>query len=105
MDNAFEKQSQHLLRQSESQLDADTTRRLNESRQLALASKKYSALPSFVLPATGMIAASLVALGIIYLPLNPVSENSDPLTTDNIELYQDLEFYHWLAEQEDNLNG
>ncbi len=102
----FESNAQQLLRQSEAELDANVTRQLQQARQRAIESRGTLPLPSFLLPATGIATASLLALVLVYLPLNGQPEiEGDLFSTENMELYEHLEFYHWLASEEKPLKG
>ena len=100
----FETQLSQHLNDSVDKLDAATLSRLNQARQTALSnpSKRRFALPLW---STG-VAASIAGVFMIYLSL-PIGigiqhDLSDPLAgialyeQDELDLYEDLDFYEWL---------
>ena len=103
----LEAKTQNLLRQSEQALESDVARQLKQVRQRALSKKqKESRLPSFLIPATGMALASLVALVLVYSPTGSIYNNdNEVLANENIELYEELDFYYWLASQESHIKS
>ncbi len=104
--NDFETKARQLLQRSEAEVDTETAQKLREARLQALQSRERLRLPSFLLPATGMATASILALVLVYSPLNGEHEvEPDLLSTENVELYEDLDFYYWLASEENNLQG
>lgn len=102
----FETKAQNLLRKSEHKLDNGVAQQLASARRQVLNSHKRSRLPSFLLPATGMALASLIAVVLVYSPLeNQRSIEDEALISEGIELYEDLDFYYWLASQESQLKS
>jgi hypothetical protein len=104
-----------LLDESTEALDAATLSHLNRSRQAALAQRRGSR--SGWLVGGGLAAAALaLAFGINHrsaslVPPVPVTTGPDAADTellatdDNLDLYENLDFYAWLdAEQQDD-NG
>lgn len=100
----FEEQLSQQLNDSVDQLDAATLSRLNQARHVALSksSKRRFAVPLW---GTG-VAASIAGVFMIYLSL-PIGigiqhDLSEPLADialyeqDEIDLYEDLDFYEWL---------
>lgn len=88
-------------------LDAATLSRLNRGRQAALA--QFGAPKRTWLqwmPATGLAAAVLIAVvtfrgaGEIDVLQAPASDFEILLSEESIEMFEDLEFYSWLATQE-----
>ena len=52
-----------------------------------------------------MALASILLL-VLALPLSPLGPTAaNEYVSDNLELYDDLEFYYWLAESEQDLRG
>jgi len=106
-----EKQMRDLLRSSERELDTDTLEQLANARSLALksASTKGRA-PRFFMPVTGMALASVIALILVLSP-NLQDNQTVPtgqdeiLLSEGIDLYEDMDFYYWLASEESHLNG
>ena len=110
-ENDFEKQMRDVLRSSERELDTNTTQRLAQARSEALKSvttKRYA--PRFFMPVTGMALASVVALVLVLSP-NLQENQTSPLNQEEIllsegmDLYEDMDFYYWLAAEESNLKG
>ena len=106
----FEIQMRDVLRRSERELDTDTTQHLAQARSHAMnaASKRKS--PRFFMPVTGMALASVVALVLVLSPnlqdnqTTPLS-NDEILLSEGIDLYEDMDFYYWLASENHNLKG
>ncbi|HEB28771.1 MAG TPA: DUF3619 family protein [Porticoccus sp.] len=99
----FEKKMQEVLRRSERELDTDTTQRLAQARTQALDGASQRRAPRFFVPVTGMALASVLALVLV---LSPTQQNQDDvLLSEGLDLYEDMEFYSWLASEEDNLQG
>lgn len=105
-DEAFLAASKALLDESARALDADITARLRRARYRALEAKSR---PFFwLLPAGGLAAASVAVLAValwIYQPARPAPmqgvEDLEILSSsENLELFDDLEFYGWLAERD-----
>lgn len=107
----FEHKMRDVLRSSEREMDATTTQRLAEARSEALksAATKWR-MPRFLMPATGMALASAVALVLVLSP-NLQNNQTSPLNqeeillSEGIDLYEDMDFYYWLAAEESNLKG
>ncbi|HJU07438.1 MAG TPA: hypothetical protein VJ727_03050 [Rhodanobacteraceae bacterium] len=94
-------------------VDARTRAKLAAARRSALAAKDHRPQRAIWLPAVGAVAACALVLGVVWFrpqPETPVapqqqaSTTSDaelPLDTDaqQLDLYQNLDFYQWLARQ------
>lgn len=85
-------------------LNAVRARALNEYRQ-----PLFSAVQRKMWPAASMVAASVLILMVVLAP-SPERQINNQLVVDvqgadNLELYEDLEFYYWLAEDDANLRG
>jgi anti-sigma-K factor RskA len=88
-------------------LDADTTRRLMQARQSALQPRTSFWSSNYAVPA--MVMASVVAIAVLVtrqLPDETPSFAPDSIDTfeilssrDDLELYENLDFYLWLEEQ------
>lgn len=107
----LEERSRELFDNSVERLDAQTRSRLNQARQRALAEINKGSTRRYWLgaPLGGLAAAALVALILIRTGgESPNAENSNVLLddfdivadADNFELIQDVEFYSWLADQD-----
>lgn len=101
----FEAQLKQQLTNSIAQVNSDDSSRLNQARQAALSSNNKR----FTLPIlSGTIVASFASLFLLYVSLPTVTQTTinDPLESiaileqDEIELYEDLEFYEWLEMQQ-----
>jgi anti-sigma-K factor RskA len=89
-------------------LDTDTTRQLAQARQKALQQSQPFWRMSYAVPA--MVMASLMAIVVMInqqLPDQSPSFAADSIDTfeilsskDELEMYENLEFYVWLDEQE-----
>ncbi len=106
-DRDFEKHAKRLLDDSTDNLPAALQSRLTQARHRALEQKSKTSrwrawLPQ---PVPGLALAGGLALALVFTLYSPTqSENRlDDLdllaTTDQLELYEDLEFYAWLAEE------
>ena len=105
-----------LLDESADSLDAATLSRLNRARQAALAQRR-SAWSRWLVSGSlaGVTMALVLAFGIgqrraPLLRLVPVAVeqagDADVLVTDdNLDLYEDLDFYAWLDAQQQDGNG
>ncbi|MEP6511929.1 MAG: hypothetical protein ABJB02_10070 [Dokdonella sp.] len=103
-----------LLDQSAASLDAATLSRLNRTRQAALVQRRRNAGLGWLIGAglAGATLALLLAFGITHhhalspavapLALEQGAEVDVVVAEDNLELYENLDFYAWLdAEQQD----
>ena len=103
-----------LLDQSAESLDAATLSRLNRARQAALAQHRRSAGLGWLIGAglAGATVALLLAFGITHhgalspavslLALEQGADAEVVAADDNLDLYENLDFYAWLdAEQQD----
>ncbi|TNE75328.1 MAG: hypothetical protein EP334_10555 [Gammaproteobacteria bacterium] len=108
--NDFERQMQQVLRRSERDIDDNTARDLAAARQTALGARSKQRVPRFFVPATGMALASVLALVLVLSPdiqdqPNPSAGQEEVLLSESIDLYEDMDFYYWLAGEESNLQG
>jgi Protein of unknown function (DUF3619) len=97
--------AKRLLDQSVADLDPSTARRLQRARVAALEGKQ--SLRRWKIWASGVAMAGVGALAVMLwmkqsLPENhhaPLFEDIDlVLSAENVELAENLEFYHWLAD-------
>ncbi|MCI0508002.1 MAG: hypothetical protein L0Z73_18100 [Gammaproteobacteria bacterium] len=103
------------LEDSVEQIDAQTLARLAAIRQSAVdaAMRKHSATAWFsrwILPMGGAATAMAVALVVFTLWVQPPGQDAAPVAvledlniltgSEEIEFYQELEFYEWLAVNE-----
>lgn len=107
-EQAFLSTSKAILDESARDLSPDVVARLRQARVRALEARPRTFF--WLLPASGFAAASVAILAValwFFQPAKPVPmhgplqgvEDLEILTAaDNLELYDDLEFYHWLAE-------
>lgn len=107
----LEERSRELFSDSVERLDARTRSRLNQARQRALAEMNKGRARRYWLgvPLGGLAAAALVALILIRSGGEVTgTENGGAMLddfdivadADNFELIQDVEFYSWLADQD-----
>lgn len=107
MNTKFEQRLQSDLRHSEQAIDAEHLQQLAGFRQQALENTTLARrhLRRFLWPGAGMALASLLLL-VLALPLSPLDPSAaNEYLSDNLELYDDLEFYYWLADSEQDLRG
>ena len=97
--------AKQLLDKSVADLDPATVRRLQRARVAALEAKPARA--SWMVWAGGLAMVAVAALTVTLWPTQPLPEHHvSPLVEDidlvlsaeNVELADDLEFYHWLAD-------
>jgi len=64
-------------------------------------------MPRFFVPLTGMALASVLALVLVLSPSlqNPQMNQDDVLLSEGLDLYEDMDFYYWLASEENNLQS
>lgn len=106
---------QYFIEQARQSFDAEpvdivTTQRLNQLRQQALQSTQPSRLSQFALPLATFASFSVIALLVILLQPRSqpslVADNIDAFeiisSSDDLELYQNLEFYLWLEQQRES---
>ena len=104
-DDTFDKQVKATFDESVDKLDAATLSRLNRSRHEALAELQRPGRQwSHWMPATGVVAAVLVAVMMLQRPTavddfpaaSNVTDREIRLGEDSIEMLEDLEFYSWI---------
>jgi ferric-dicitrate binding protein FerR (iron transport regulator) len=105
----LEKARQALLA-SEGRLDAATLARLREARAKAVEaagerSRGFFRVPNWMRAGAFATAAAAVILFAVWmdppkqeLPVKSVDEFEIVLYADNLELYEDMDFYEWLAD-------
>lgn len=106
--NALERRARELFRQSCRQLPQADRQALRASRLDALTRQRAPLLQRLLIPA-GAVAASTLALVVAWtwLPSHDRQSHSHPAASaahaDNadLEMYQDLDFYRWLAAQDE----
>lgn len=103
--------ARELLDQSVEKIDPHTVHRLQRARAAALRSESptRAARPGWLVPAAGLaVAASLVLAVMTMLPTStdrnaPAVASVDDIeilfAKDDLNLYEDLEFYAWLDEE------
>jgi hypothetical protein len=116
-DAAWIADARALLDESTAALDAATLSRLNRARQAALARQRTRGHRVWWLSAAGVAATAvlLVALvpwharapGALTDPAGPegTAAIGDAVTADDIEFFEDLEFYAWLDAQDPEIDG
>lgn len=111
-ENSFLKKVKHSLDQSEENIPAETLSRLRRIRQEAINSKtKVNTWGIKWVPAPypALATAAMVLLAVLLFspgdreqaPVNPL-DDLEILASNNLEFYEDLDFYAWLAEEEPN---
>lgn len=104
-DERLAARAKQVLDRSVADLDATTALRLQRARVAALAANP--AHRWWMIWASGLAMAVVGALAITLWTKQPMQENQQPqffedldlvLSAENVELAEDLEFYHWLAD-------
>jgi len=110
-ENTFLKHSKNVLDQSLENMDTLTSSRLAAARRRAVEAAESSRVHhrSFWYVAVPSGAAASILLAVVLL--GPWSGNSQApnvwedleilASDENLEMYENLEFYSWLAEQDD----
>jgi hypothetical protein len=107
-ENRFSKQIKKTLDDGSHRLDSETQSRLTQIRYKALESKLNRRFPEWIYQPLTQYASVACALLLIVLffgepgkvQVDPSLADIDLLTsTDVLELYEELEFYAWLAEE------
>ena len=97
------------LRQADETLDADVRRRLRQARETALEPLSDSDTRSrrnWWLPGLAMASVLALVVTVLVSQTSTVMPGSGPdvleivASSDSLELYRDIEFYQWLAEQQ-----
>ena len=105
--DSVERRARALYRQSCQRLDADSLRSLQRARLDAVAAQAVGNTRRLLVP-LGAVAASILAVAVTwtFLPArsqydaSPRNEGTYGVTRSgnaDAEMYQDLEFYRWLA--------
>lgn len=106
---AFIAKLKTVLDRSAGALDAPARARLQAARRQALAQAHAPRgfAPRWFVPVGAVAALAVVAaLGLWWMPASapPMAANLEDaellFATDNLELYQNLDFYRWLAAKE-----
>ena len=106
-DSDFEQQMRDLARSSEHDISPDIEAKLAAARRHAL-SQGSNTNHKYRMPALATAFASIALVAVLILPGSPNESglNNDDLLMANADLYEDLEFYEWMAENEaGNDNG
>ena len=109
--NHFENELHDKLRRSEQNIDPDTARRLSQNRNHVIS---QAASPgnwwSQLTVTKGLALASVLAFAVVLYPtmvsnpLEPVS-GGNFLSSESDDLYEDIDFYLWMANSETDLAG
>lgn len=116
MTNQTTDRLQQDLRQLETGTEAQDIFRLAQARNRALSQTGAKSKLSF-LPALGASMASVLLVSFLFIDESQLSLTSDVISDitdqepafkfddENIELYENLDFYYWLAENEQGATG
>jgi len=95
--NTFEQALREQLREAEHNLDDSVAQQLVNARRQAMSARR------FMVPALGMVTASVVALILVVAPVDDNQQRQsgmERLTPENAEFYENLDFFYWLAESD-----
>lgn len=107
-ENDFLKKVKTQLDEQTEHLDAATLSKLNQSRQAALAQlqPRGHRLKQKWLPASGLVAAVLLTSVFMFRSEEIIPNGEQGIddieiiaSNDNLELYEQLDFYMWLLEE------
>jgi hypothetical protein len=100
----FEQNLRQQLRSQEYQLDPAISERLQQARHQAVARARFKRWPRFLVPTFAMATASMVAAILVWSPVDGTHHGAtnDNFPAEHAELYEDLDFYYWLAESQIN---
>ncbi len=107
MKDSFEQELGKELRQSEARLDARTCAELARIRRKTLGSdhgKFWFARHSWSTAGVAMASVAVMVFALLYQP-NGGGPGAPEQLSNNIDLYEDLDFYYWLAEPDSGMNG
>jgi hypothetical protein len=108
-DHKFARDLATWLEQADRSLDTVTRQRLRQARESALrAQGEAESRPGrgWLVPAVAMASVLALVVTVLVSQTSKVLPGSETdvieiiATSDSLELYQDIEFYQWLAEQE-----
>lgn len=112
MTSKFEIQIRDDLIRVEKDIDLDINKQLAAARTKAVAGYtrpwiRY--VKQILWPTAGMVMASLLVFVVVLGPASPLRTHDslvvDEQNIENLELLKDLDFYHWLSENEAGLRG
>ena len=107
----FENELRDQLRRSEHDIDSDTANELSRLRGHALSNSSHSSYWWSQLTLTRTVAlASVLAFTVILYPTLIDSQVSPGpgasfLSSEGDDLYENIDFYLWMANSENNLAG
>ncbi|HAZ95281.1 MAG TPA: hypothetical protein DCW94_06270 [Porticoccaceae bacterium] len=120
MTNQIEHQLETALQQDlhhlENETEARDVFRLAQARNRALSQNGSSRKKGFI-PTLGASLASILLVAFFFFQEAPVSLNNETVSElnradsafefddENVELYEDLDFYYWLADNEQGATG
>jgi hypothetical protein len=112
MKSTFEKRLRDDLISTENNLDPKLKKQLSAARKQAIDSYRqpwYRQLQWAIWPATGMITATALVFAIMISPISPWPSHGTLIvneqSSENIDLLEDLDFYYWLSENDEELRG
>lgn len=106
-DREFVSRAKQVLDRALGEVDQPTTLRLQQGRLAAL--ERRSRRPSWIAWVSGLAVASVAALMLYLWIPQPASQQhaAVPLedfelvtSVENVELAEDLDFFHWLADDD-----
>ncbi|MGD8592851.1 MAG: hypothetical protein PVF82_08470 [Gammaproteobacteria bacterium] len=114
-EDVLRKAAKSTLDNSTALLDDDVRQRLQQARRNAMHAatrypSRFAMRPSWV--AAGSFAVLALVTSVVFYQYRPVSESSPmasiedmPILTapEELELYEELDFYQWLAEEHDSV--
>jgi len=106
--NEFEKNVRSELRAAERELDPETITAICNLRKDVLAHARPRRLRRLFVPAFSMAMASVVAMVLVFSPSLDQGDSiapGNPKLSENADLYEDMDFYYWLAQAGDDMKG
>lgn len=109
MKDSFEQELGRTLRHGELQMDAATRADLARIRHQAIhvsGGKFWFAHRTWTWPTAGVALASLVLMVFtLFHQPNGAGSSAPEQLSNNIDLYENLDFYYWLTESDSGMKG
>lgn len=106
-EDAFLARMREQLRDTETSIDAHTLHRLREARERALAARRRGWRRSWLAGGLSLAGGTALAVALwLHQPPTPVPLEGETvaefiaLGEEDMALYDDLEFYQWLADMD-----
>jgi len=106
----FEQDIKQTLDDAQDHIDSETSQQLQRARNLALSRHRKTSMNQSWGGAIALVSVTALAIGIAWnVPPSdsPVTDNIEDIellaSTEDMSLYEDLDFYLWLAAQPETI--